>query len=450
MESLRFERREENRIVLTDLTGREYELEVDEVVVEQVKRAAGYRSEALQVRPALIQQLLRHGKNYREIIELTGVDRADIERYAHPVIAELRFLLARAHSVPVRVSTEDSTEEAKKFGLVIAQRLRFAGIKQSSWSIFQDESNEWIIELSFAHEGEKPRQASWVFEPERMSLKPANEEAAALSQQERPSDRLIPRLRTMGRTQNSEERAQAAPSRGEEAESLPVSETSHTSDAAKAPREEPAENTATNEPHTAADSTASETNSQQAFTAAASHHQNSALVEEEEYLRRKHIERLAINADTSTGEVDLGDTQNLLNQLKQRQKKREEQEHLLQKTQQSVGFFHKESATTTPLPSSPKATAQTAQEDTQVFHPTLQGSQVNITRGFETQPVAESSETYSLPQESAVAETVDLRHAQETIHEMSEEKDHKEKPAKRGRKSIPSWDDILFGTRSKD
>lgn len=201
MEELRLVRREDRTLIVATDAGEEFRLIVDDAVLGELRQLSRREQSPGKASPREIQSLVRSGKTRAEIAELTGLEQADIERYEEPVLAERRYILELAHAVPVRTSIEEGAEQ--QFGAVIAERLIGLGAQRVDWTSWRDEEAGWMVELRFASH-DVDHQALWSFEHRKGVLAPITSDAVTLSKQGDVGDRLIPKLRAVDDLRHSE------------------------------------------------------------------------------------------------------------------------------------------------------------------------------------------------------------------------------------------------------
>ncbi|MGK0716257.1 septation protein SepH [Leucobacter sp. W1153] len=377
MDELRFVRREDQSLVVADDAGNEHRLVVDETVFAELRHLSRRERETPRVSPREIQSLVRAGKSRAEIVEITGAEDTDIERYEEPVLAERRFILASAHAVSVRTSPIEGSEQ--QFGTVIAERLVGLGAADAEWRSWRDEEAGWMIGLDFTSH-EVAHRAIWSFEHRKGLLAPLTPDAVTLSQQGEVGERLIPKLRAVDA--NPERDRFDSGAFDPEKLSLDLSD----DDAAQA---SPA--------------------SSGAEAARAAGHPSTGSIpivdSTAEFARRREIDQRAIKS-TDHDLPDLGQTADLLDALRRRRGERE--------THAQDG-----------LPVAPFAEASAEDRTGDSFRLT------DIDSSAQASDPAPSAGPSGLP--GADAPALD------------------EKPKRgRGRTAIPSWDDILFGTRSDE
>lgn len=401
MEELRLERRDDDRVIVSNSAGNEFAITADETLLAEVRSAVRSSRGVKGVNPAEIQRLIREGKTRDEVAELTGAEDADIERYEGPVLAERGFILNQAQSVPVRTDSKTEEEDLQKFGDVIVERLIGINAKHIDWSAWRDSDIGWMVALEF-RSYDVDHRAVWSFDHRKRLLSPINADAVTLSKQNDPGDRLIPKLRAVDKT----------PEPADEIE-LPIIEV---------PDEEEPQQT---------------------------------HVSEEEYLRRQNIDHLAVTTTSDTPR-DLGETQDLLEELRRRRGEREQQPS------------SSSSSNTNALFSAPGVSGGNFQDEDQRLSfaedesEPQQPAAESARRPFDAARKADEPELFSDDAGSeSVRERAEQRrseqnsdsyggngHTEQTEEASRANDDGKRK--KRGRAAIPSWDDILFGTRSED
>ncbi|MFT4233185.1 MAG: septation protein SepH, partial [Leucobacter sp.] len=202
MDELRFVRREDRSLIVADDAGEEFRLLVDDAMLSELRHLGRKErgEDTSKVRPREIQALIRAGRSRAQVAKETGLDEADIERYEEPVLAERRYILERAHAVPVRTDATDDADQ--RFGEVIAERLIALGADTSEWESWRDEEAGWMISLEFISH-DVAHRAVWSFEHRKAVLSPVNPDAVNLSKQGTVGDRLIPKLRAVDDAEKS-------------------------------------------------------------------------------------------------------------------------------------------------------------------------------------------------------------------------------------------------------
>lgn len=461
MNELRFVRREERSLILANESDDEFRLVIDDLLISELKHAGRKEREGSKVRPREIQSLVRAGHSRAEIAALTGLEEADIERYEEPVLAERRYILDRAHAVQVR--TEESEEIVQKFGEVITERLIGIEAEATDWTAWRDEETGWLVSLEFISR-DVAHRALWSFDHRKQTLAPINSDAVNLSKQGEVGDRLIPKLRAVD---NGDRTSQFAP--------VADQTTAHASEElqpATAPSDSFAAQTPTTptEEQQAARSTPGQEPAESTRVPAADVNA--------EYVRRREIDQRAIKSDDA-GPVDFSQTADLLDALRRRRGERQRAE-----TQDP------DDAATTPIesvvpeipaaptaPESEPATSAPAPERA-VKKPRSIWGGAGVASGVTATPTAgagsgpraslvpeppqnprDAGPQSRLPQAAETAPQAPVTPQSNTAPQQAKAPASPAVPTKptedarapkKGRASIPSWDDILFGTRSDE
>ena len=432
MNELRFVRREERSLILATENDDEFRLVIDDLLIAELKHASRKEREGVKVRPREIQSLVRAGKTRSEIAAITGLEEADIERYEEPVLAERRYILERAHAVQVRTEGNEDTDQ--RFGAVIGERLVGLDAEASEWAAWRDEEAGWLVSLEFISH-DVAHKAMWSFDHRKNTLAPMNPDAVNLSKQGDVGDRLIPKLRAVD---NGDRTSQFQP----------VSEESATQAAKPSAQAKP--ETTQVAPVREAASTPPST-ARPAEDQAALENEAASVDVHAEYARRREIDQRAIKSEDS-GPVDFSQTADLLDALRRRRGER-----------QLAQAQDPDDAETTPIPTFPSAAPENAASETSAetregetaengvsSQPAVKkprsiwggaGVASGVTKakpGAKSKPAAEPAQQAAPP----VSPAEPAPAAAQAVTPPA--------PTKKGRASIPSWDDILFGTRSDE
>ena len=392
MDELRFVRREERSLVVANDAGEEFRLVVDDAVLSEMRHLGRRERDTSRVRPREIQALIRAGKTRSQVAQLTGLDESDIERYEEPVIAERNYVLERAHAVPVRTDVDDDGDQ--RFGAVIAERLIALGSDTSEWSSWRDPETGWMIALEFISR-DVAHCAVWSFEHRKGVLSPVNPDAVNLSKQGDVGDRLIPKLRAVDNGEASPRFDSGAFDGSPTADPEGIEEADGTADDAPA-----------------------------ADLAAPLSDANA------EYQRRREIDQRAIKSESS--DSDLSQTADLLDALRKRRGERD----------RSRGAVEEPLELPTPVEPT-KQSAPPADPDPAPAAPRSIWGAAGVSGG----PDRAGADRGGAPQDAPAREG--QRDTRDRKGDKSEPAEN-ERGGRKGRASIPSWDDILFGTRSDE
>lgn len=176
-------------LIAVSRDGQRFSIPLDDALRAKLGvRATGISSTT--VTPKEIQSLLRSGLTVDEVAERTGSDAGHIARFEAPIAAELAFVLERALAVPVVADEMDST-----FGTEIAARIYEQGGQVTRWQSFRVE-DEWVVGARCVI-GDVEEDATWTFDPRKMTLVPSNAAAVRISSAESVDAALFPPLRVI-------------------------------------------------------------------------------------------------------------------------------------------------------------------------------------------------------------------------------------------------------------
>lgn len=449
MNELRFVRREERSLILANESDEEFRLVIDDLLIAELKHASRKEREGVgKVRPREIQSLVRAGKTRSEIAALTGLDEASIERYEEPVLAERRYILERAHAVQVR--TEGSEEVDQKFGAVIAERLLALEADASEWVAWRDEEAGWLISLEFISR-DVAHRALWSFDHRKQTLAPTNSDAVSLSKQGDVGDRLIPKLRAVDNGDRTSQFAAVTQPHQAKPEANARPETATT------PEKSPSVQAAATPP--AAPATSSEAPAASASPAPSAPTAPPAppVDVNAEYARRREIDQRAIKSDDS-GPVDFSQTADLLDALRRRRGERQLAETQDPDDTETTPVSIQEPLIAAPEPQpEPEAPARSVKKPRSIWGGAGVASGVTSSHKRDsgsrqgtppTPPPADAQQATVSPVTPIAPVPQTSTAAPSNVPDVDPIGDA---PAsKKGRASIPSWDDILFGTRSDE
>lgn len=182
---------EDDAILATDEDGEHFRIPVDDTV--RGRLAAASLPPGKKVSPREIQAHVRSGMSVEEVAARTGAPVAYVERFVRPVLAERAFVLETAMRVTVQPDAE--VDQPSSFGAVLAERLAALAATDIEWTSLKEAGGDWIVSATFRAD-DVDHRARWVFDPKRLVLSPENVEASTLSQLGAPTA-LTPRLRAV-------------------------------------------------------------------------------------------------------------------------------------------------------------------------------------------------------------------------------------------------------------
>jgi hypothetical protein len=200
-------------LLLSGAGGEMFQLPIDEALRvaasrTQAKAAAAAEAAPIAMSPRDIQTRIRNGATATEVAELSGIPLAKVQRYEGPVLAEREYVAQQARKVEVASPAPGQDVYRSVFGDnpatlndMVAHRLTAHGIDSSTveWDSWRRTDGSWNVAARFEQKpghagiGEEP-PAMWTFNPARKSLQNANRWAQQLSELE-PLDGPVPARR---------------------------------------------------------------------------------------------------------------------------------------------------------------------------------------------------------------------------------------------------------------
>lgn len=201
-------------LLLSGTGGEMFQLPIDEALRVAASRtpaqvAARSSITPVAMSPRDIQSRIRSGATAAEVAELSGMPLANVQRYEGPVLAEREYIAQQARKVEVAAPAPGQDayraafgDEPASLGEMVAHRLTAHGIDSSSveWDSWRRTDGTWTVVARFETKpgslesiGEEP-PAMWTFHPARKSIQNANRWAQQLSELE-PLDGPVPARR---------------------------------------------------------------------------------------------------------------------------------------------------------------------------------------------------------------------------------------------------------------
>lgn len=191
---------EDDVLILESASGERFRVPVD-ALPEHRKPQSAIPHRERKARPRDIQSLIRGGMTAEEVAASTGEELAYIERFEGPVVAERNHVLDSALSIPVASGDIDPLAGETTFGAAIDERLSDLRASDRSWAAWKDaDGGAWTVRLRFTTEAIE-HEAVWGYEPKKATLTPRGKEATSLSQTGDATSVLVPRLRAIDRQQ---------------------------------------------------------------------------------------------------------------------------------------------------------------------------------------------------------------------------------------------------------
>lgn len=182
-------------LLLVDSDGDRYTLRIDRALRAAVRSDRPalnmiQAADAAPLRPKEIQAMLRAGRSAEEISETSEIPLEHVRRYEGPVLAEREWTAQRARTFPVG-------RGGPALQQVVAERLAAReATGESAWDAWRRPDGTWTLELTFSAGG-RTRQAHWTADVETRTVSPVDDEARWISDEDAPPEPT----RTRGRLQ---------------------------------------------------------------------------------------------------------------------------------------------------------------------------------------------------------------------------------------------------------
>lgn len=177
-------------LVAVSRDGQRFTIPIDDSVRAKLGHPSPSPRAGVVASPKEIQTLLRSGLSVDDVAARTGTSSEHIARFEAPIVAELAFVLERALAVPVVADDVDST-----FGEEISARIGEQGGRVLRWQSFRIDG-EWVVGVRCVI-GDVEEDATWSFDPRKMTLVPSNNAAVRISKSDSIDAALFPPLRVV-------------------------------------------------------------------------------------------------------------------------------------------------------------------------------------------------------------------------------------------------------------
>ncbi|POH73243.1 septation protein SepH [Arthrobacter glacialis] len=201
-------------LLLSGPDGENYLLPLDEALraaaAKSAIRSSRVQQSTTRMTPREIQSLIRGGATAASVAEQSSLSLDQVRRYEGPVLAEREHIANQARKVEVAAPTPHNDGYRSAFGEsptaleeMVMHRLGAFGIDAKSlrWDAWRDSAGAWTISADFepgtqwaASSIGEPPPALWRFHPGRKALHNANRWAQQLSELE-PMDSPVPERR---------------------------------------------------------------------------------------------------------------------------------------------------------------------------------------------------------------------------------------------------------------
>ncbi|NLU65750.1 septation protein SepH [Streptomyces sp. HNM0574] len=189
------------RLVLKAADSTEYTLPIDERLRAAVRNDRARLGQIeieveSHLRPRDIQARIRAGASAEEVAQLAGISVDRVRRFEGPVLAERAFMAERARKTPVRRPGENA---GPQLGEAVGERLLLRGADKDSthWDSWRRDDGTWEVLLAYRVAGQ-PHAATWTYDPPRRLVQAVDDEARELigetDESPEPSFPFIPRI----------------------------------------------------------------------------------------------------------------------------------------------------------------------------------------------------------------------------------------------------------------
>ena len=173
-------------IVMTDEDGERYSIVVDDALRAAVRRDRGAivppstttAETPAPLRPRQLQAYMRAGATAAEVAISTGMDVEHVRRFEGPVLAERQWAVSQAQSC--RIGWE---KDSPLLGELVVDRLATRGVDPSSleWDALREGRDPWLIMVTFVQSAEE-KQARWSLDLTARAVHALDDEARWLTE----------------------------------------------------------------------------------------------------------------------------------------------------------------------------------------------------------------------------------------------------------------------------
>lgn len=180
-----------NQLILNDEEGTRYALAItqelrDTLRPERPNLEAVPQSPKKTVPPRKIQALIRAGSTANEIADKFELPLAKVQRYATPILAERRHIANQAQSCQI-----GGESDSPQLGELVVDRLAARGVAAASlrWDAVRGGKGPWEIILTFTQDA-RDLTARWHMEPGSSTVSALDQEATWLTEAPQPASKV--------------------------------------------------------------------------------------------------------------------------------------------------------------------------------------------------------------------------------------------------------------------
>ena len=188
-------------LVLAGPDGHRYRVRVDEPLRAAVRRDRArlgqlQNEQSGTLRPRDIQARIRAGHTAEEVAAHAGVPLENVRRYEGPVLAEREFVARQARAVRVRRGGAGTAGSDPTLDELVTQRLTAREVDPDAvaWDAWRTDGT-WFIRLTFSAGG-RERNADWTYDVQLRHVSPVDDEARWLLD-ELPPEAAVPGRRAL-------------------------------------------------------------------------------------------------------------------------------------------------------------------------------------------------------------------------------------------------------------
>lgn len=189
---------ENGALLVASDEGERFRIVIDEVLQSRLRQAQPEVTNSPKLSPREVQAYIRSGMSADDVAAVTGASLEYIQRFEGPVVAEREHMVSSALGVPVHTAIDPEPAD---------DAMNFGTVIRDRLASLGAQGERWASwkepaggwVIKLAFTADGiDHDARWAFEPKKLTLSPLNSEAVTLSQQGEISGSLIPRLRAVG------------------------------------------------------------------------------------------------------------------------------------------------------------------------------------------------------------------------------------------------------------
>ena len=177
------------RLLLSDSGGEQFSVPLDEPLRAAVRRDRP-RQGRLQIevdgglRPREVQAMIRAGLSAEDVADRSGWTVEKVHRYEGPILAEREYVAGLARAVRLR-GRSGGGSSTPTLAARVSARLSGRGVDPAAalWDSARNESGEWTVVVTFPAGG-REREAHWHFDVQARTVIAADDEARWLSEED--------------------------------------------------------------------------------------------------------------------------------------------------------------------------------------------------------------------------------------------------------------------------